>query len=212
LTQDTEKQNVCCGSGVVDWQNFYGTGAYMDIDTNSCKFSGDDVMYFTEIFGQGGQWTKNGAQAIYTSTKSGFRVYINEIKKYSSSPAKAWEMNSLQHRIKWCGVGASTGSRSQAVCCGVGKPSDLSDYGGALYTDVSTRACKFGSEPIYLTSVTGKTVAGRSVNWDLNGAGASYPGIGVNKNWFRMWLGGIRNGNWLFVFHFVCFAMLAGIN
>ena len=98
------------------------------------------------------------------------------------------------------------------MCCGVGKPSDLSDYGGALYTDVSTRACKFGSEPIYLTSVTGKTVTGRSVNWDLNGAGASYPGIGVNKNWFRMWLGGIRNGNWLFVFHFVCFAMLAGLN
>jgi len=99
LTQDTEKQNVCCGSGVVDWQNFYGTGAYMDIDTNSCKFSGDDVMYFTEIFGQGGQWTKNGAQAIYTSTKSGFRVYINEAKVYGG-PAKAWEMNSLQNQIR----------------------------------------------------------------------------------------------------------------
>jgi hypothetical protein len=67
---DTSNKNVCCGSARIDWQNFYGTGAYTDIDTNSCKFSGDDVMYFTEIFGQGGQWTKNGAQAIIPRQKA----------------------------------------------------------------------------------------------------------------------------------------------
>jgi hypothetical protein len=73
----------------------------------------------------------------------------------SSSPPLALPLS----RIKWCGVGASTGPTQAGVCCGVGKPSDLNDWGGAMYTDVSTKACQFGSDPVYLTSLSGKQVS-----------------------------------------------------
>jgi len=36
--QDIQKKNVCCGDGVVNWHNFYGQGAYIDINTKGCKF------------------------------------------------------------------------------------------------------------------------------------------------------------------------------
>lgn len=69
------KLNVCCGQAVVAWKDYHSEGSYLDVDTNNCKFSEDSVMYFTEIFGQGGQWTELGQTALYSSSKSGFRVY-----------------------------------------------------------------------------------------------------------------------------------------
>ena len=102
--------------------DYHGAGAYLDVDTHKCKFSDSDVMYFTNIHGNGGQWTSVGAQAIYSSRSTGFRVYIAQTH---GGTARSWWMNALQHRIKWCGVGVSTGPKVEAMCCGVGRPSDL---------------------------------------------------------------------------------------
>jgi len=60
----------------VAWQNYQDAGSFLDVDTSGCKFSEDSVMYFTEMFGQGGQWTGMGQTAIYSSTMNGFCVYV----------------------------------------------------------------------------------------------------------------------------------------
>ena len=56
---------------------------------------------------------------------------------------------------------------------------------------MSTKACSFGGDPIYLNTLSGRTVNGRSTNWDLTGPGASYPSIGPAKKWFRVWIAGL---------------------
>jgi len=56
----------------------------------------------------------------------------------------------------------------------------------------STKSCQFGGDPIYMTTMSGKTVSGRSTNWDLTGTGSYYGSIGPSKKWFRVWLGGQR--------------------
>ena len=190
--QDTKAQNVCCGNAVVNWHDYYSQGAYLDVDTRSCKFSDSNVMYFTEMRGAGGQWTSSGAQAIYSSSADGFRVYIAQVYGIGYS----WWMNSLQHQVRWCGVGNAKGPKVESICCGVGSPSDLVGSNGVLYSDVSTKACQFGGDPIYLTSVSGRNNGGRSMNGDLTGTGTSYAGIGPAKKWFRIWLGGLRGLHW----------------
>jgi len=67
---------VCVCYSQVAWQNYQDAGSFLDVDTSGCKFSEDSVMYFTEMFGQGGQWTGMGQTAIYSSTMNGFRVYV----------------------------------------------------------------------------------------------------------------------------------------
>jgi len=130
---DTMKKNVCCGIAAIDWRSF-GNNAYIDVNTRSCKFSDNDVMYFTEIFGSGGQWTSLGAQALYSSSKTGFRVYVTQM---NGGSARSWWMNALRQQIKWCGIGVATGPKQQGVCCGVGKSSDLRRNGGYnMYTDI----------------------------------------------------------------------------
>jgi len=191
--KDELEHNMCCGIATVDWHNYHNVGSFMDINTGACKFKDDSVMYFTEIAGNGGQWTSVGAQAIYSSHKSGFRVYIAQD---NGGVARSWWMNSLQHRIKWCGVGFSNGPVQAGACCGVASKDVIRRSGGALYADVSTKECKFGGDPIYFSSIYGNTRNGVSKNWDLTGTGASYPSIGPAKKWFRVWLGGFHHLGW----------------
>lgn len=119
----------------------YGANAFIDVDTRSCKFTSDDVLYFTDNYGSGGQWEEMGINAIYSTTKSGFRVYITANHAYRSS-VPAWWANSLAQRIQWCGVGASEGPKVQAMCCGKQPTHKLYDWGGAVYTDVDVKACQ----------------------------------------------------------------------
>jgi hypothetical protein len=127
--QQTEdhKLNVCCGQAVVAWKDYFSSGSYLDVDTSGCKFSEDSVMYFSELFGQGGQWTKVGETSLYSSSKDRFRVYVSAVKGDS---APSWQMNALQNTVQWCGVGRSTGPKQSGVCCGTSSPNDFVDTGG----------------------------------------------------------------------------------
>ena len=108
-------------------------------------------MYFTEMFGQGSQWTDVGQTALYSSHKTGFRVYIQVASHLT--PLASWKMNSLGHQLQWCGVGRSTGPKQAGVCCGT--TSDFVDTWGVVYSDVSTKGCGFGGTPMYISGVSG---------------------------------------------------------
>jgi hypothetical protein len=118
-------------------------GSYLDVDTSGCKFSEDSVMYFSELFGQGGQWTKVGQTSLYSSSKDRFRVYVSAVKGDS---ALSWQMNALQNTVQWCGVGRSTGPKQSGVCCGTGSPNDFVDTGGSSESEREEREGGGGEE------------------------------------------------------------------
>lgn len=50
-------------------------------------------MYFTEMYGAGSQWVDVGQTALYSSSKTGFRVYIQ--KAAHLTPIASWRLNAL---------------------------------------------------------------------------------------------------------------------
>ena len=86
VSEDSGNKNVCCGRVRVAWNDYYSSGAYLDVDTQKCKFEEDSVMYFTDMFGYGGQWTGVGHTALYSSNKAGFRVYVRSAAPRNVGP------------------------------------------------------------------------------------------------------------------------------
>jgi hypothetical protein len=103
---------VCCGSSNPgSWNQFGGDAVYTDVNAQGCKFD-NDPYYFSsitdkacggELFGSGRcTATGVGAEAHYSASKSGFRVYTKPISgqpafNYATSRANGWQLD-------WCGV------------------------------------------------------------------------------------------------------------
>jgi hypothetical protein len=50
-------------------------------------------MYFTEMYGAGSQWVDVGQTALYSSSKTGFRVYIQKAAHLGT--VASWRLNAL---------------------------------------------------------------------------------------------------------------------
>ncbi|MGV8174820.1 MAG: tetratricopeptide repeat protein, partial [Methanothrix sp.] len=61
--------------------------------------------YFTSLGGNSNHWTILGANAIYSATPTGFRIYITDKSGATLTPAIA---NSRGWHINWLGVPATT--------------------------------------------------------------------------------------------------------
>ena len=152
----TQEENVCCGTSNVDWHNFYNDGSFIDINTDKCKFT-EPPKYFTSLIGNGYIETTEGASSIYSPTSSGFRIYLAQDVVHQVITGGF--SNAYRFRIKWCGVGKSTGPKVPNVCCGTGPQA----WGNAWYTGVQTidaKACEMKGDPIWITGAEGAKASG----------------------------------------------------
>jgi hypothetical protein len=139
--------SVCCGISPVNWVDS-PAGVYMDINTKSCKFSDDNVLYFTSLKGTSNTQFMLGAATVSGPTAGGFRQYLRS-NVVSLKPIRAWWTNALQMQVMWCGAGKSTGLRSMTACCGVSEESPASSF------EVNTAACGMFGAPVFISSVVG---------------------------------------------------------
>jgi len=142
--------SVCCGISPVSWVDS-PAGVYIDVNTESCKFTDDKVLYFTSLKGNYGTQYMLGAATVSGPTAGGFRQYLRS-NVLSLKPVRAWWTNALQMQVMWCGVGASTGLRSMTACCGVSE-----EYASSAptYFDINTAACGMFGAPVFISSVSG---------------------------------------------------------
>ncbi len=74
-------------------------GVFVDINTSAAGFK-STPFYITSLGGNGGHWTTMGATSIYSASKTGFRVYVNQT---GITPANA---RSRRFHINWLAIGA----------------------------------------------------------------------------------------------------------
>ena len=162
-------QTICHGFASVAWHTYY-TGAYIDVDTRGCKWSSNDVQYFTFLTGNGWIEALTGGSSIYSPTKNGFRLYVaTDTYKGLPWPVAGWSMNQWRLRVSWVGVGKSSGPKSTAVCCGTGSNS----WGDAWWQGVNkidAGACKMKGTPAWITAGQGFKSFGTSQVVGSNGA------------------------------------------
>ncbi|EKX48021.1 hypothetical protein GUITHDRAFT_106105 [Guillardia theta CCMP2712] len=184
--REESKKHVCCGTSNVAWEDFKTYGTLIDVNTDRCKFLNDDVMYFTSVFGNSLIGGFAGVGSIHDSKKDSFRMYV-------MAPAKtrqAWEVNSNQVKVQWCGVGESTGPQEVGLCCGLTSPNDWSNdnAGRSIQVNINTKACQFGGSPQYFS-----TLSGMGAVQDTVGTASIYPGSDLPKNSFRSMIGGLSS-------------------
>jgi hypothetical protein len=135
----------------VDWHNFYSKGSFLDINTGTCKFS-ETPKYFTSLVGNAYIDRVQGASSIYSPTSSGFRIYVGEDVNHRTM--SGYVANAYRFRIRWCGVGKSTGPRVPNVCCGTGKAAWGREWHrGAQRIDA--KACQMKGDPVWITGAEG---------------------------------------------------------
>ncbi len=87
--------------GSTNWQPYGGnTGVFLDVDTTAGRFN-TTPSYFTSIGGNSSHWATTGITSIYSSTRTGFRVYVRWSDGSALTPAQA---NSFQWHVNWVGV------------------------------------------------------------------------------------------------------------
>ncbi len=167
----SDDKSICHGESNVNWNSFYNSGAYLDIDTSPCKMSNDDVQYFTFLTGNAYAESLTGGSAIYSPTKNGFRVYVaSDIAGTQGwSPVQGWVMNQYRLRVSWVAVGKSTGPKSTAVCCGTGE-SKWAQSGPQSYQNVDAGACSMKGSPVWITAAEGGKAYGTSAFIGTNAA------------------------------------------
>src|SRR5512139_2749135 len=82
------------------WQAYGNGGLYIDVDTSSARFSSTPI-YFTSIGGGSDHWRTTGANAIYSPSPKGFRVYVRMSNGEALSPLDAYN---LGWYINWIGL------------------------------------------------------------------------------------------------------------
>ncbi|MDP9868135.1 MULTISPECIES: hypothetical protein [Streptosporangium] len=83
------------------WESYgNGTGLYIDVDTTSANFTGTPV-YTSSVGGTGDHWALTGANAVYSPTATGFRLYVRWSDSSPISPAVA---QAFQWHVNWIGV------------------------------------------------------------------------------------------------------------
>jgi hypothetical protein len=95
-------QRIACGHTEPGrgWQNYYGTGICIEVDTSSARFNGTPV-YTTSIGGLAHHWLLTGTNAVYNSTPTGFTLYLRRSDGTHLEPSDAeaggWYVN-------WIGI------------------------------------------------------------------------------------------------------------
>ena len=173
---DTKQKTICHGFATISWHTYY-TGAYVDVSTAGCKFSSDDVLYFTSVTGNGYNPELTGASSIYSASKNGFRVYVRTFVDHTNTPG--WFMNRYRVRLSWVGVGSSTGPKTTAVCCGTGTTS-WGNYFAYGVNKIDAKACSMKGTPVWITAGQGGQALGSSQFLGTNS------GYGVGDRYFTM--------------------------
>ena len=152
----TQEENVCCGTSNVDWHSYYNQGSFIDIKTDTCKFT-ETPKYFTSLIGNGYIERIEGASSIVSPTSSGFRIYLAE--DVTHQVPTGWISNVYRFRIKWCGVGKSRGPKVANVCCGTG-PQAWGDWWHTGYQTIDAKACEMKGDPVWITGAEGAKASG----------------------------------------------------
>ncbi|WP_162795794.1 hypothetical protein [Nonomuraea lactucae] len=97
VTQRIASGHTAPGQG---WDNYYGTGICIDVDTSSARFSGTPV-YTASIGGLAHHWLLSGMNAIYDSSPTGFRLYLRRSDGTHLEPADA-QLNGWY--VNWIGI------------------------------------------------------------------------------------------------------------
>jgi subtilisin family serine protease len=158
---------TCAGQttpGSTNWQAYFNTGVYVDINTSVCGFT-STPLYHTTIGGTNGHWMTEGATSIYSPTPTGFRVYVFYATGITPAQANQW-----QWHINWNAT--PNNISSPALCTGRTTPGSTNWQvytANDVFVDVNTAACGFSSRPEYFTSL-----GGNSEHWRAQGATAIY--------------------------------------
>jgi len=116
-------QQICCGSSSSgSWNRFDSKGIYTDVNTAGCKFKNTPYFFTSitdkacgsELLGSARCTAKaTGQNGIYSSSKSGFRVYTQPFSggtafNYATARANGWQLN-------WCGISSMPPTDSGAA-------------------------------------------------------------------------------------------------
>ena len=131
-TKQPPTYSMCCGSSAATgWNDYGGSGAYVNVDTSGCGWTdGPDAdrirppppYYFASLsdtscgtrIGDGCAALASGVNSIYSAIATGFRVYVKPASTFWTQAAKAKDNN---WRINWCGIKAlppSSGAGAKA--------------------------------------------------------------------------------------------------
>eukprot|EP00937_MAST-01D_sp_MAST-1D-sp2_P000636 g636.t1 len=152
---DTGRSAGITKPGISGWRQYMKDTIYVDVDTTLCNYA-TTPSYVTSIHGSYDHWRVQGVHAIYSPTKTGFRVYV-------MSPAKvlaATDAEAKDWAVAWIGSNdakfAGKGSNDWSLYC-ASKSSDCSPTAHyfALYSDVDTSERSYRSTPSYVTAITG---------------------------------------------------------
>lgn len=173
------KDHICCGRSRVNWVANSGYSMHINVNTADCAFQDNNVMYFSDMVGNGYHWTVLGINTYLDSHSTGFTTRITSMRYYWLNNWYAW---AFQFSIQWCGVGKSTKPTVQSVCC-ESRKQDWNPYGSAATKDVRTDKCDFRGAPHYLTSIGAKRDT-----FSVSGSNALYRGSSTAYRSFRLYV------------------------
>jgi hypothetical protein len=181
--------------GTTNWKAFTSNAIYLDVDTSAAGFTATP-RYFTSLGGNGGHWTAQGVNAIYSATSNGFRVYLYA-EGTTLTPAYA---NNLGWYVQWLGVPSTNANAGSTP---IGTTNWKAFTSNAIYLDVDTSAAGFTATPRYFTSL-----GGYGSHWTAQGINAIYaatskgfriylyaegttltPAYANSLGWYVQWLG-----------------------
>jgi hypothetical protein len=79
-----------CTAGSCSAQIGSGTSLYLDVDISSCGFAITPTIV-TSLGGDSNHWQTTGAAALYSASKTTFRVYVNGPYNMDVAKAKQWK-------------------------------------------------------------------------------------------------------------------------
>lgn len=157
----TEKNAGSTVRGATDWKQYSSNSIYIDIDTTKAEFI-DTPLYFTSIGGDYRQWEVDGTNAIYSPTRTGFRIYLRDELSNYLTPELA---NQMGWKVQWIGVQKVDNQAGSTAY----KTTNWKQYGiNSIYVDVATNT-GLTYTPMYFTSI-----AGDYRQWEVDGIKAIY--------------------------------------
>ena len=97
----TNTAGMCCGKTDNNWESDSLNQLSKRVDTSSCGFKDDNVVYITSLGGNSDHWRTTGDTAYSESSSSSFVTkLLMHPTQYSPDQAKARDWH-----INWCGVG-----------------------------------------------------------------------------------------------------------
>jgi len=160
--------SLCSGKtdrGATHWVQYSNDGIYVDVDTSKCSFQRTPV-YISSLSGTTSHWKSTGGSEVYSSTATGFRIYIN------SKNIKTQDANNWNWHINWMATGETSEPLTTTACAGhtnSGSTNWQQYSGDGIYVDVDSSPCGFTTTPAYVSSIVGK-----SNHWKSKGSSEIY--------------------------------------